>query len=59
MSGETVIHRCSDIGKFAFSGSVRRTCSGSEFDGDAPNCLGLKMISIDSPVCASLIYIQP
>ena len=39
--GDTLSHRCSDIGKFKFSGSVRRTCVGGDFDGDIPECVGL------------------
>ena len=39
--GHTLTQRCSDIGKFQFSGSVRRTCAGGDFDGDPAECLGL------------------
>ena len=39
--GVVVTHRCKDIGKFQFSGSVRRTCTGGSFDSDSPECIGL------------------
>ena len=33
--------RCTDIGKFQFSGDTRRRCAGPEFEGEAPECAGL------------------
>ena len=33
--------RCTDIGKFQFSGDSRRRCAGPEFEGEAPECEGL------------------
>ena len=39
--GDTLVQRCSDVGKFKFSGSVRRKCVGPEFDGQPGECEGL------------------
>lgn len=35
------ISRCFDIGKFAFTGSVRRRCSRGDWTGMKPACFGL------------------
>lgn len=35
------MHRCSDIGKFAMTGSNERTCIYSEWSGNRPVCFGL------------------
>ena len=39
--GDVVVHRCSDIGKFSFSGPVRRRCSETGLEGIKPTCSGL------------------
>ena len=33
-AGDTVVHRCQDIGKFVFTGSVRRRCEAGPCDED-------------------------
>lgn len=39
--GTEIVHRCSDIGKFSFEGSVRRRCMGGQWTGTEPVCIGL------------------
>uniref|UniRef100_A0A0P5PLV4 Sushi, von Willebrand factor type A, EGF and n=1 Tax=Daphnia magna TaxID=35525 RepID=A0A0P5PLV4_9CRUS len=39
--GTELISRCFDIGKFAFTGSVRRRCSRGDWTGMKPACFGL------------------
>jgi hypothetical protein len=39
--GAFQISRCYDIGKFAFTGSVRRRCSRGDWTGMKPACVGL------------------
>ena len=40
-AGDTVVHRCQDIGKFVFTGSVRRRCEAGQLGGEAAVCRGL------------------
>ncbi|GAB6024202.1 hypothetical protein CHUAL_008903 [Chamberlinius hualienensis] len=39
--GAEIVSRCSDIGKYALIGSVRRRCINGEWDGVKPACFGL------------------
>lgn len=39
--GTELVHRCTDIGKYAFEGSARRRCVGGQWTGTEPACLGL------------------
>ncbi|KAG8189218.1 hypothetical protein JTE90_013750 [Oedothorax gibbosus] len=39
--GTELVHRCTDIGKYAFEGSARRRCVGGQWTGTEPVCLGL------------------
>ncbi|CAH2250497.1 jg9593 [Pararge aegeria aegeria] len=39
--GSVIVSRCSDIGKYAISGSQVRKCSGGSWDGIKPTCFGL------------------
>ncbi|XP_053618316.1 uncharacterized protein Hasp isoform X2 [Plodia interpunctella] len=40
-AGSVIISRCSDIGKYAMSGSQVRRCIGGTWDGSKPSCFGL------------------
>ncbi|XP_045540469.1 uncharacterized protein LOC106717941 [Papilio machaon] len=39
--GSVIISRCSDIGKYAMTGSQTRKCIGGTWDGVKPTCFGL------------------
>ncbi|XP_072947913.1 sushi, von Willebrand factor type A, EGF and pentraxin domain-containing protein 1 [Epargyreus clarus] len=39
--GAVIISRCSDIGKYAMTGSQTRKCIGGSWDGTKPTCFGL------------------
>ncbi|XP_038218678.1 uncharacterized protein LOC119837224 isoform X1 [Zerene cesonia] len=39
--GATIVSRCSDIGKYAMTGSQTRRCIGGTWDGVKPTCFGL------------------
>ncbi|KAJ2938869.1 hypothetical protein O0L34_g17677 [Tuta absoluta] len=39
--GSVIVSRCSDIGKYAFTGSQVRRCVNGEWDGTKPSCFGL------------------
>ncbi|CAG4983211.1 unnamed protein product [Parnassius apollo] len=39
--GAVIISRCSDIGKYAMTGSQTRKCIGGSWDGVKPTCFGL------------------
>ncbi|XP_064088852.1 sushi, von Willebrand factor type A, EGF and pentraxin domain-containing protein 1-like isoform X5 [Macrobrachium nipponense] len=50
--GTELVSRCSDIGKYAFVGSVRRRCVDGEWTGESPKCFGLNRdfsYSLDRP----------
>ncbi|XP_063369637.1 uncharacterized protein LOC134657962 [Cydia amplana] len=40
-AGSVIVSRCSDIGKYAMTGSQTRKCMGSTWDGTKPTCFGL------------------
>ncbi|XP_050552078.1 uncharacterized protein LOC118277568 isoform X4 [Spodoptera frugiperda] len=40
-AGAMITSRCSDIGKYAMSGSQTRKCIGGSWDGVKPTCVGL------------------
>ncbi|XP_060807330.1 uncharacterized protein LOC106139408, partial [Amyelois transitella] len=40
-AGSVIISRCSDIGKYAMTGSQARRCIGGSWDGAKPTCFGL------------------
>ncbi|KAL4708940.1 hypothetical protein ACJJTC_014968, partial [Scirpophaga incertulas] len=40
-AGAIIISRCSDIGKYAMTGSQARKCIGGSWDGVKPTCFGL------------------
>ncbi|KAL0811803.1 hypothetical protein ABMA28_009231 [Loxostege sticticalis] len=40
-AGAVIVSRCSDIGKYAMSGSQARKCIGGSWDGVKPTCFGL------------------
>ncbi|KAG7300622.1 hypothetical protein JYU34_014915 [Plutella xylostella] len=40
-AGAVIVSRCSDIGKYAMTGSQTRKCIGGAWDGAQPACIGL------------------
>ncbi|CAH2986746.1 unnamed protein product [Chilo suppressalis] len=40
-AGTVIVSRCSDIGKYAMTGSQARKCIGGSWDGAKPTCFGL------------------
>ena len=52
ITGEDVVLRCSDVGKYKLEGSQRRRCVGGHFDGQETRCVGLNQMldyKIDQP----------